>query len=173
MIRKIDFSENVAALQVLSLQLASYQAEAAVIGFSDFPPLKDSIESLRRSEETFIGWFETQESDQQGDPGESGNGGSNAEELAGCVAYRRNGKTVEISRMMVHPRHFRRKIADRLLDYLAESEKTAERFTVSAVTSNSPAVALYTKHGFRKKSEQKLVAGFFLGDYVKDTRCLE
>jgi ribosomal protein S18 acetylase RimI-like enzyme len=69
--------------------------------------------------------------------------------------------------MMVHPNHFRRGIADRLLAFLEDAEKDACRFTVTAVTSNVPAVALYAKHDYSKLEETEIASGIFLAAYAK------
>ncbi|MEO3945717.1 GNAT family N-acetyltransferase [Gorillibacterium sp. CAU 1737] len=147
-IRPLDLSEPIEALRLLALQQASYLSEANVIGFSDIPPLKDTLPSLQESRECFLGCFWNVE-------------------LAGCIAYERRGEELEICRMMVHPDFFRRGIADQLLHAVYEREAGVRLMRVSAVTTNEPAVRLYEKHGFSTADSREIAPGIYLAEYSK------
>jgi len=147
-IRLIDIMDNQEALLVLSLQLSSYMKEAEVIGFTDLPPLKDNFSTLRDSGETFCGYYA-------------------GEQLAGCVAYRRTGDTVDVCRMMVHPDFFRRGIARALLTFIEEQESDAREFKVTAVVSNYPAVLLYGNQGYQEGEKWEIAPGIVMAEYVK------
>ncbi|WJH37137.1 GNAT family N-acetyltransferase [Paenibacillus sp. CC-CFT747] len=134
MIRLLNLNDNREALQVLALQQASYRVEADIIGFEDIPPLMDSMDSLRRSGESFLGSFED-------------------EELAGMLAYTKAKGQVTICRLGVHPDYFRKGTASRLLLHLEAAEPEISRFVVSTGSLNEPAVRLYKKHGFEPTEE--------------------
>jgi len=145
-IRPLELTDQMEALRLLSLQQASYLAEARTIGFADIPPLRDTLASLRESPETFCGAFL-------------------GEELVGCIAYEREGGVLTICRMMVHPGSFRQGIAGALLRYLEEREPNARELQVSAVTTNTPAVRLYEKHGFAPVHSREIAPGLIMADY--------
>ncbi|MBC8079620.1 MAG: GNAT family N-acetyltransferase [Gorillibacterium sp.] len=148
LIREIDVMDNNEALQVLSLQLASYRIEADVIGFNDLPPLKDTFSSLRKSGQTFCGFFVEGV-------------------LAGCSAYSRENNIVHVCRMMVHPDFFRQGIADSLLTYIEEQESDGHQFMVTAVINNLPAVRLYEKHGYKQGDKWEIIPGMIMAKYVR------
>ena len=45
------------AQRVLEIQKAAYTIEAELIGTFNIPPLKDTLETLQASDETFYGWW--------------------------------------------------------------------------------------------------------------------
>ena len=146
--RLLGLSDQTEALRLLALQQASYLAEAQVIGFSDIPPLNDTLASLRESKETFYGAFR-------------------GEELVGCIAYEREGEVLTICRMMVHPGSFRQGIAGRLLRLPIEREIGIRELRVSAVTTNTPAVRLYEQFGFAPVRSFEIAPGILMADYSK------
>jgi GNAT superfamily N-acetyltransferase len=148
MIAPIPMSSNQTILELLQLQLASYTVEAKLIGFNDIPPLRDSIETIRRAEETFIGWYENNS-------------------LLGAISYSVNGKVVTICRMMVHPDHFRKGIASGLLQHVLVTQQTANKFIVSTGTLNAPAVALYERFGFHATRTRTLQHNLSLTEFEK------
>ncbi|HZG55968.1 GNAT family N-acetyltransferase [Paenibacillus sp.] len=92
----------------------------------------DTPETLAACGESFVGCFEADG------------------RLVGAVSYKRvdDGGTLDIHRMMVDPERFRRGIASRLLDAVL-SLPGLRHAIVSTGTANTPAVALYERHGFR------------------------
>jgi ribosomal protein S18 acetylase RimI-like enzyme len=114
---------------VWDLQRASYAVEAELIGFDGIPPLRESLQELRDCGESFLGVDD-----------ETG--------LAGAVSWARlPDGTLDICRLMVHPRAHRRGVATALLDGLDRAEP-AGRAVVSTGTANYPALALYRRRGF-------------------------
>jgi hypothetical protein len=57
LIQKIEILSDQWAQRVLDLQLLSYTIEAKLIGFDEIPPLKDTIQTIQQSGETFYGYF--------------------------------------------------------------------------------------------------------------------
>lgn len=136
-IRQLSLQTNEDILILLALQIASYRVEAELIGFEDIPPLKDGIQSIREAKETFYGYY-VEESD------------TTKPTLAGAISFEREGNTVTICRMMVHPNFFRKGIASSLLQHILkeQEENGATRFIVSTGTANVPAFQLYERFGF-------------------------
>jgi len=136
-IQRLELETNEEILSLLSLQIASYQVEAEIIGFDDIPPLKDGIASIReaKKEETIFGYFTYD---------------NEVHKLAGAVSFSREGSVVTICRMMVHPDYFRRGIARALIQHIFDHQEQqgASRFIVSTGTQNTPAVQLYESFGF-------------------------
>jgi ribosomal protein S18 acetylase RimI-like enzyme len=143
-IRRLDPGADEDARRLVELQQASYRVEADLIGAADLPPLRDTVETLRASGETF--W------------GVEGDGGR----LAGAVAYKRLGAILDIHRMMVHPDWFRRGIAGRLLRFVETAESGVRTVVVSTGAANGPARALYEKHGFVTTAEREVEPGLLV-----------
>ena len=74
------------------------------------------------------------------------------------MSWKRTGPLVDIHRLVVHPDRFRRGIAGRLLDALAEHEPDAERTIVATGAANPPARRLYERRGFAPV-EERVVGG--------------
>lgn len=148
MVERLSFETNEQALRLLQLQMAAYRVEAELIGFADIPPLKDTMDSIRASKETFYGYLEEGV-------------------LAGAIAYETEGDTVTISRMMVHPGYFRRSIAGKLLRHVFALESGAARYVVSTGVLNVPALKLYEGAGFQEHSRREIAPGIELITLVK------
>lgn len=117
--------------QIWALQHIAYRIEAELIGAKDLPPLMDTVESLRRCNETFYADF-----DEDG-------------EIRGAVAVETEKPgTLTISRMMVHPASHKQGIASRLLEYVFSQYAEVSLYIVSTGILNEPAVSLYRKYGF-------------------------
>jgi len=127
--RRLDLSDRDTLRCVWELQRAAYAVEAELIGFAGIPPLHESLQQLRDCGESFLGLDD-----------ETG--------LAGAVSWTRlHDGTLDICRLMVHPRAHRRGIATTLLDSLDRLEPAA-RSVVATGTANLPALALYRRRGF-------------------------
>ncbi|MEH7225287.1 GNAT family N-acetyltransferase [Bacillus sp. JJ1566] len=144
MIRKINIQHE--ACEVLNIQTASYKFEAELIGTSDIPPLKDTVDSLQQSGEIFYGYCI-------------------GEEVCGVIAFKVEGNEIDIYRLFVHPNHFRKGIAQMLLHYI-ESKYGANTIKVATGTKNIPAIHFYQKNGFEKVKEvlvdQQLSITYFI-----------
>ncbi len=139
-IKQLNLSET--AKQIVDLQKISYAIEAQLIDFADLPPLKDTVEMIESSEETFYGYFLDNE-------------------LVGAIAYEENAKTVIICRLMVHPEYFHQGIASTLIRYVL-NKKLGKSFCVTTGAENEPAKRLYIKHGFMEKEQFKVGEGLLI-----------
>ncbi|KON87762.1 GCN5 family acetyltransferase [Sporosarcina globispora] len=128
MIKEIDIKDRKAAEQVLSVQLPAYKIEAEIIGCADLPPLKDTVAALQITGETFFGYFID-------------------EKLCGAISFKEENGVFDIHRLIVHPEHFRKGIAQKLLNYI-ELRPMLEKMIVTTGSKNTPAVAFYLKNGF-------------------------
>ena len=128
-VRELYIGDRGTAAAVLACQRAGYAVEAELMGFDGIPPLHETLDELLLCRERFLGSY-----DKEG--------------LAGIVSWEKlvDG-TVNICRLVVAPRAFRMGHATALLDALGAAEP-AERFVVSTGTANTPALALYGRHGF-------------------------
>jgi ribosomal protein S18 acetylase RimI-like enzyme len=131
----LDLSDDAVLHELWTVQRLAYAVEAEIIGFDGIPPLHETQDELRASSETFLGLY-----DEEG--------------LAGAVSYQLDGSTVDICRLVVHPRAHRRGIASKLLDALPEGPQT-----VSTGTRNEPALRLYRKRGFAETGQELIAPG--------------
>jgi ribosomal protein S18 acetylase RimI-like enzyme len=142
----LDLSDDAVLHELWTVQRLAYAVEAEIIGFDGIPPLHESLEELRASEEIFLGLYD-----------EAG--------LAGAVSYRLEGSTVDICRLVVHPRAHRRGIATQLLDALPD-----EAQTVSTGSKNEPALRLYRKRGFVEIGKREVAPGLSITDLAREPR---
>ncbi|AHM67871.1 gcn5-like N-acetyltransferase [Paenibacillus polymyxa SQR-21] len=133
--------------QIWRLQHVAYRLEAELIGFDEIPPLMDTLETLRSCGESFYGWLED-------------------DELLGALAVQSESSgSLTLTRMMVHPDHFRKGIADSLMKHVLNEYRNVPLFIVTTGTLNTPAVTLYQKHGFHPVSAAKVAPGVELTTY--------
>ncbi|MFF3099807.1 GNAT family N-acetyltransferase [Viridibacillus arvi] len=132
LIKIIDISNSRIAEDVLNIQIPSYKVEAEIIGFYEIPPLKDTVYTLQHCGETFFGYYEN-------------------EELCGVISIKVDDD-VDIHRLIVHPNHFRKGIAQLLLNFI-ETKFQIETIKVATGSKNIPAVSFYKKNGFRNIKE--------------------
>jgi len=133
--------------QIWRLQHVAYRLEAELIGFDEIPPLMDTLDTLRSCGESFYGWLEDGE-------------------LIGALAVQSESPdSLTLTRMMVHPDHFRKGIADSLMKHVLNEYQNMPLFIVSTGTLNTPAVTLYRKHGFRPVSAVEVAPGVELTTY--------
>ena len=133
MIKKIDISYRKNAENVLNIQIPSYKVEAEIIGSYEIPPLKDTVDTLQKCREFFFGYYLN-------------------EELCGVVSIKEEDAEVDIHRLIVHPTHFRKGIAQKLLNFLVSHSKV-DIIKVATGSKNTPAVRFYEKNGFEKVKE--------------------
>ena len=137
---RLNLSDPDTLRRLWDLQRASYAVEAELIGFDGIPALHESLEELRDCGESFLGL-----NDETG--------------LAGAVSWvRLQDDTLDICRLMVHPRAHRRGIATALLDALDRAEP-AQRAVVSTGTANHPALGLYKRRGFTPVGTRLIAPG--------------
>ncbi|MCZ8518525.1 MULTISPECIES: GNAT family N-acetyltransferase [Paenibacillus] len=143
MIVQLHVTQPPVASQLLAVQIPAYLVEAELIGFHGIPALQDTAESLARSAETFYGYYADGE-------------------LAGAAAYELVQDTMDITRLVVHPRYFRRGIGGSLIRCLLGLPTGAQRYTVSTGAKNVPAKELYKKHGFAETTDVEVAPGVWL-----------
>jgi ribosomal protein S18 acetylase RimI-like enzyme len=128
-ITPLDVADPGTAEEIVAVQRAAYAVEARLIGSDAIPQLRETVAELRGRPERFLGVRD-------------GDG------LAGFVAWDRlDDGTLDICRLAIAPRAFRRGHASTLLDALDEREP-ARRTIVSTGAANAPALALYRRRGF-------------------------
>lgn len=135
MIKIIDISNRKNAADVLNIQIPSYKVEAEIIGSYEIPPLKDTVHTLQHCGETFFGYYEN-------------------EILCGVISIKvdDDDDEVDIHRLIVHPNHFRKGIAQLLLNFI-ETKFEVETIKVATGSKNTPAVRFYQKNGFQNIKE--------------------
>ncbi|WP_409299391.1 GNAT family N-acetyltransferase [Peribacillus sp. SCS-26] len=82
-------------------------------------------------------------------------------ELSGFISFKESREEVDIHRLVVHPRFFKRGIGKRLLTALIK-RAGGRRIKVSTGAENMPALALYKKQGFTLVQEREVVPGLTL-----------
>ncbi|WP_068783510.1 GNAT family N-acetyltransferase [Paenibacillus phocaensis] len=151
MIKRLTLKDTDIVEQLWSLQHSAYRLEAKAVGLTETPPLPDTFDSIRTSRDLFFGEV------------------SEDEELMGAIAVREElPGTLEITRLMVHPNHLRQGIGTKLLQYVLANFSVIQRFTVTASTLNTPAVALYSKFGFQPVKQVSSAAGVELTIFQLD-----
>src|SRR5262249_51177960 len=135
---------------LLSLQRAAYSVEAAIIGSTEIPALRDTVATLQACGESFWGYF---------DEGR----------LTGAISYRRLGDTLDIHRLVVHPTQFRQGIARKLLRFVEAAARAArlQRIIVSTGAANTPACALYLSEGFDALCSEEAAPGLRITRFAK------
>lgn len=133
MIKTIDISVRDNALDVLNIQIPSYTVEAEIIGTNEIPPLRDTVETLQECEEVFFGYYED-------------------EDLCGAISLKIENNVLDIHRLIVHPIHFRKRIAQKLLNFVTNKYEV-KKIKVATGSKNTPAVSFYIKNGFENIKE--------------------
>ena len=147
MIKRLDNKNREIATEILSIQIPSYLVEAKIIDYYDLPPLKDTIDSLQLCQETFFAYYLQ-------------------EELCGIISLKLDRTEVDLHRLIVHPEHFRKGIAQKLLDFV-EMIEGVKSMRVTTGAKNKPAINFYSKNGFRKLQEVKVDEHLTLSSFRK------
>lgn len=150
-IRTIDFQDTELVRSLYELQRASYLIEAKLIDFYEIPPLKETFEEFLACGEQFRGYF-------------LGN------KLAGAVSCTVEGETVTICRMVVHPDHFKKGIAQQLLNTLESDLDHMSLFNVATGKDNVPAKNLYLKNGYKHERDVEVAPNFYISLFHKAVR---
>jgi ribosomal protein S18 acetylase RimI-like enzyme len=143
----LDQSEPSVAAKIVALQRAAYGVEAQLIKFDGIPPLHETEDDVAKLKITILGAFD--ETD-----------------LIGILGYRCAGGGVDIDRLAVDPGLFRGGIATRLFMEAQRIEPNAQHFGVSTGARNDPAIALYTKLGFRRQPDTVLSTGPVIANFL-------
>nr|WP_263327594.1 GNAT family N-acetyltransferase [Neobacillus sp. Marseille-Q6967] len=148
MIQTIDLKDKKLAQELFELQKLAYLIEAKLIDFYEIPPLQETFLEFLTCEESFLGYFEE-------------------DELVGALSYTIEGKELTICRMVVHPNHFRKGIAQKLLEAVEKLHNEINVFTLSTGRDNFPAKELYLKNGYSLVGETEVAPSFFISNFEK------
>lgn len=148
MIKEINLCHNQLTKDLYEMQKTSYLVEAKLINFYELPPLVETFEQLVNCGESFLGYFED-------------------EEVVGAISYTVENGELTICRMMIHPDHFRKGIAGKLLDALEEKAALSQLIKVSTGKDNEPAKNLYLKNGFNWIKDIEVVPGLYISLFEK------
>lgn len=129
MIVKIDIKDTTIAKKVVALQKDSYGVEAEITGIKKLPPLSDTVKDMMVCNEVFFGYYE-------------------GEELAGIISFKTEENVLDIHRVAVNPKFFKKGIGTLLLKYIQENIIGVDEYVVSTSVKNKPAIDLYLKNGF-------------------------
>jgi ribosomal protein S18 acetylase RimI-like enzyme len=136
------------AEDVLKIQIPSYMVEAELIDYYEIPPLKDTVDTLQQCGETFYGYYLN-------------------DELSGVISIKIGKGIMDIHRLMIHPKHFRKGIARMLLEFIESNEEDFETIIVSTGTKNAPAINFYEKSGFSITEETRVTERLSLTSFKK------
>jgi len=137
------------ASQILKLQRESYQVEANLIDYQNIPYMKQGIEQIQNTNESFIGY-------------------KIKNLLTGVISYeKRNHRNVTICRLIIKPDYFRKGIAEKLVVYIEEIEKKIQSIYVETAKKNLPAINLYYKLGYHTIRKFKTPDGLTIVGLIK------
>jgi ribosomal protein S18 acetylase RimI-like enzyme len=147
----LDLGDVSIAGSVLALQRESYAVEAALIGSDEIPQLTETLEQLRAAGLDWLGTLD--------DTG-----------LTGALSWKLlDDGTVDIHRLVVAPRAFRRGVASALLDEL-EGRFPGRLVRVSTGRDNEPAIELYRRRGFTVVQEREAIPGLWISELERGAR---
>jgi ribosomal protein S18 acetylase RimI-like enzyme len=136
------------AAELLALQVAAYRVEAALISSHAIPALHETPATLVAAGLRWIGCRDD-------------------EGLQGAAGITETTEIVDLDRLVVAPRAFRRGIGRRLLAVVVElaAHRTV---VVSTGRDNVPARELYAHAGFRETGEREVIPGLWTCSYTLD-----
>ena len=147
----LDLTDEAIARSVLALQREAYAVEAELIAADGIPQLTETLGELQAAGLDWLGTF-----DQTG--------------LTGAVSWNvLDDGTVDIHRLVVAPRAFRRGTATALLDAL-DARFPGRHTLVSTGRDNGPARELYRRRGFTVVREREAIAGLWVTDLERRGR---
>ena len=129
MIRKLEHRRTEVAGRIRGVFQASYAVEAELLGATDFPPLRRTLQEFMECENDFYAFLTDKE-------------------YAGVVEVVPGPKVTHIQSLVVHPVHFRKGIGGALVEHVL-TRNSSPVFTVETGLANMPATELYLKFGFR------------------------
>ena len=130
MIRKLEHQTTRIAEKIREVFQASYAVEAALLGATDFPPLKRPTADFLDSPNDFYGYLKDGL-------------------MAGVVEVVPGKDSTHIQSLVVHPKFFRQGIGSALTGFVLNTYDCPV-FTVETGLDNGPATSLYSKFGFRE-----------------------
>ena len=145
-------TSSAGAAELVALQRESYAVEAALIGSDAIPPLHDTPATLVAAGLTWYGIR---------NGGDDGGGA-----LLGAVAVAEEADAVDLDRLVVSPRAFRRGVGTALVRHVLALAGD-RRVDVSTGRDNAPARALYARLGFVRTGEQEVLPGLWVTRYAR------
>lgn len=139
----LDLTLRDVASAVLELQRRAYRLEAKLIGSDDIPQLRETLEELQASSETFLGAY------LEGT-------------LAGAISWRVDAGILDLHRLVVDPKHLRAGVGSALVRAALAAEPRATRAIVQTGAANEPAKRLYVREGFEEIDEVEVVPGLWV-----------
>ncbi len=147
----LDLADEAVARSVLALQREAYAVEAELIAANGIPQLTETLGELQGAGLAWLGTFD-----------ETG--------LTGAVSWKvLDDGTIDIHRLVVAPRAFRRGIATALLDAL-DARFPGRHTLVSTGRDNGPARELYRRRGFTVVREHEAIPGLWVTDLERRGR---
>jgi ribosomal protein S18 acetylase RimI-like enzyme len=118
------------AVKIHEVLQAAYTLEAERIGCASCPPLRETMEDLRASSDTFLVFHQ---------------GG----QFIAVLSFASGTIPVTVTRVAVRPSHLRLGIGTSLFSEFAARAMPNASLAVSTAAANAPAVAFYQKLGFK------------------------
>ncbi|NWK69108.1 GNAT family N-acetyltransferase [Bacillus paramycoides] len=148
MIQKLIVNSYDTATSILKIQIPAYEIEAKYINSTAIPLLYDTVTDIQNCDETFYGYF-------------------HEDLLTGFISFKVDEDVVDIHRLVVSPDHFHKGIATKLLLHIFDMFSSSETYIVRTGKANTPAIALYKKHGFIEVTDTTLPDGMILTQLKK------
>ncbi|MFH0176626.1 GNAT family N-acetyltransferase [Streptomyces cacaoi] len=133
-VSELDLADETTAVAVHRIGRRAYAVEADLIGFDGIPALRESLKEMQAQP---LRWL-----------GAKTDGG----QIVAFVAWQHLAADggIDIARVCVDPAWFRHGVASRLLEHLLAAPAPSGHVLVSTGADNSPAIALYERHGFSR-----------------------
>jgi ribosomal protein S18 acetylase RimI-like enzyme len=149
MIKKLSMQQTSIAKEVLIIQKQAYKKEAEWLEVKEFPPLTQTVHDLIDSDDTFWGYYK------QG-------------LLVGVISIEdhHNYNHIQISRVVVHPDQFGRRIGSQLVEFII-NRHSGKKILVTTGKKNEPALKLYKKYSFSIEKEWDVEKGLTLVQLVR------
>lgn len=134
MIVKLNNSDKKIATEIRNVFQESYAIEAELLKAVNFPPLKRPLEQFTNTETVFYGFIVNTK-------------------LVAVIEIKTTNAATHIQSLVVLPKHFKKGIASKLLDFVFKNYTSFTLFTVETGAANGPAKKLYLKKGFTEIKE--------------------
>ncbi|MFB7053243.1 GNAT family N-acetyltransferase [Streptomyces vinaceus] len=149
LLRELDLTDDATAASVHAVGRRAYAVEADLIGFSEIPTLRETLQELRAQP---LRWAGALTDDGQ---------------LAAFVAWQQPAldDDVDVHRVCVDPPWFREGLASKLFAHLLTAWTPSADVLVSTGADNLPAVALYERLGFSRVGTSHPAPGLRMADF--------
>jgi|GEM_PF-1067903 len=146
-IRPIDNDDPVVAQRIVAVQRAAYAVEAELMSFDGIRPLRENAAEVQSHDK--LAWL----------------GAFSGEELAGIIAWRHHGDSIQIDRLAIDPKWSRRGFGRALVQVIPDTNLVE----VSTGSANHPAIALYQGEGFRFIGRTEIAPQVFTSQFRRVT----